>query len=538
MSAIRRVERMLANGNAAGLRRVLRSRDALARRHAAQALGELADPDSVEALARAIRRDSDQYVRRWAVAALGAIATPEAVGALLTAALSNRQAVSEAAVQALAGLEEHAAAQALELRERLLHAKDWEPLRTLDAAGRRLLGAALESEQYASWPSARRQRLLEIAVELGVTPPAEYRGELADLGLYHSGVHALSDLLTGLNHPSTQVRSAAAEHLGRSGRPWVAWFLHRRFRRELSSGSPEVAAALGRAMERLDDPRAIEYAAHQLTETGGRPASEAAYLLAQIGTPAAIDTLFDFAAAPPAPPANRNAALALNALEKAGKAAVDVLRPRLEDESPRIRALAVEVVARSEHPERIDLLAERITDEDETVQRAALDALAGLNSRDASAALAGLKGQVADDLLAAALAAMTHPAAAEALREVTPGATTVRGTLSHHAGEPLVNAEVQVVQERFAGASETWEWQAVSARCETDAAGAFWLGLNGLNEAGRLQIKVVTPAEGGRGRPRVYAADLPARRGADNQVVAWIDGFFDRLIVEVPEPLV
>jgi HEAT repeat protein len=533
MSAVRRVERMLANGNAAGLRRVLRRRDALARRHAAQALGELADSASVDALARAIRRDKDQYVRRWAVAALGAIATPEAVGALLTAGLSTRQGVSEAAVQALAGLELPEAAQALELREALLHTKSWEPLRSLDADGRRLLGAALESEQYASWPSARRQRLLEIAVELGVTPPTEYRGELADLGLYHSGVHALSDLLTGLRNPSTQVRTAAAEHLGRSGRSWVAWFLHRRFRRELQSGSPEVAAALGRAMDRLDDPRAIEHAYHQLNETGGRPASDAAYLLAEIGTPLAIDTLFDFAAAPPAPPANRNAALALNALEKAGRAAVDVLRPRLEDESAQIRALAVEVVVRSDHAERIDLLAARATDEDEAVQQAALDALAGLNSPDASAALAGLKGKVPEELLAAGLAAMTHPAAADALREVTPGATTVRGTLAHHGGEPLSGAEVQVVQERFAGASETWEWRAVSARCETDDAGAFCLGLNGLNETGRLRLKVVMPTGPERGNPRVYAADLPAQRGEENHVEAWIDGFFDRLIVEL-----
>jgi hypothetical protein len=531
MSSLKRVERLLAEGRVRGLCRLLRRRDTFVRRRAAQALGELGDAAGIPCLSRALRVDRDQYVLRWAIDSLSQIATPEAVDVLAEAAFSTRAPIAETAVQTLARLDSASARSALRVRDTLLR-NDWDALAVLDESGHRALAAALHSEQYHTWPSARRQRVLETAVHLGVTPPTRYRRELAESGLFASGVHTLGDLLRGLRGRSPATRTAAAERLGQVGQRWVRWLLYPRFRREVRRGERGVAAALARSLDALDDPRPLQWCRQQLFEVGGQPATEAAYLLAEVGTPAAAKTLFEAAAEPPPPPAYRNVPLALSALEAAGPDALDALRGRLADDDASVRRLMVDVVARSGHPEMLSLLADLARDDDPGVARAALDALADLNTADAAQTLYELAGDVREEWLVRSLIAITDPSGPALLRRLSGDATTASGTVLGGEGRPVAGAGVQILQEQAIQESISWQWGAVSARTQTDEQGAFSLAL-AASGAARLRIKVVMPPPPGRPSPDVYEADLPLVRGRANRVTARLDRFFDRLLVTV-----
>ncbi len=324
MTPTRKVERLLAQGNVRRLCRLLRRGDPLVRRRAAQALGELGHPEAVPCLAQALRRDADQYVQRWVIEALRKIGSPDAIDALVEAVFSRRVQVSRLAELALSVIPARQAVEVLKLKEALTR-NDWEALGAIGPEAQRALAIILRSEQYAGWPSAKSQRVLRIAVEIGVTLPSRFRHELAEMGLYVSGVHTLGDLLRGLHHRNPQVKIAAAERLARTGRSrrWLLWLLYRSFRRETqASGDRRVAAAYGRALDQLDDPRAVEFCKERLYAAGGQPAAEAAYLLAEMGTASAIEALFWFAAEPPPPPSYRNVPLAMSALESALAASV------------------------------------------------------------------------------------------------------------------------------------------------------------------------------------------------------------------------
>lgn len=534
MASLKQVERLLAEGRVRGLCRLLRHRDAFVRRRAAQALGELGDADGVPCLARALHIDRDQYVLRWSIESLRQIGTPAAVDALTEAAFSPRAPVAETAVQALDRLGTADARAALRVRDVLLR-NDWEALAGLDESGHRALAAVLHGEGYRTWPSARRQRVLAIAVRLGVTPPVHYRRELAESGLFASGVHTLGDLLRGLRGRRPATRSAAAERLGQVGHGWMRWLLYPRFRREVRRGERGVAAALARSLDALGDPRPLQWCQGQLFEVGGQPAADAAYLLAEIGTPAAVEALFEAAAAPPPPPAYRNVPLALSALEAAGPPALDALLGRMANDDAGVRRMMVDVAARSGHPEALARLAGLARDDDPGVARAALDALAVLNTEDAARTLYEMAGDVPEEWLVRCLTAVTHPAGPTLLRRLADDATTASGVVLGGEGGPVAGAGVQILQEQAVDGSIAWDWGAVSARALTDERGAFSLAL-AASGAARLRIKVVMPPPAGHPSPTVYEADLPLVRGQANRVTARLDRFFDRLLVTV-EPL-
>ncbi len=534
MTPTRKVERLLAQGNVRRLCRLLRRGDPLVRRRAAQALGELGHPEAVPCLAQALRRDADQYVQRWVIEALRKIGSPDAIDALVEAVFSRRVQVSRLAELALSVIPARQAVEVLKLKEALTR-NDWEALGAIGPEAQRALAIILRSEQYAGWPSAKSQRVLRIAVEIGVTLPSRFRHELAEMGLYVSGVHTLGDLLRGLHHRNPQVKIAAAERLARTGRSrrWLLWLLYRSFRRETqASGDRRVAAAYGRALDQLDDPRAVEFCKERLYAAGGQPAAEAAYLLAEMGTASAIEALFWFAAEPPPPPSYRNVPLAMSALESAGPAAVQALRPLLQHESSNVRRLMIEVVARSAHPDRLSLLEELCRDKDPDVQRAALDALADADTAEAAERLYSLAGEAPQEWLVRALASMTHPAGPEYLRKLAPQVTTLSGILRDDA-RPVTNARVLVVQERFDEQGDRWEWQPASVRVHTDSAGAFALAVPGWTGEGRLRLKVVIPVPGSRMEQDTFLANLPLQAGLANRVEARIDRMFDCLVLTV-----
>ncbi len=526
---------MLAQGNLRGLCRLLRHGDPFVRRRAAQALGELGYPDAVSCLARALRKDSDQYVQRWAIDSLQKIGSADAIDVLVEAAFSTRVQIARPAERVLSAIPTQQAAETLRLKD-ILQRNDWEALAAIDEEAKRPLAVILASEQYADWPAAKRQGILRVAVELGITPPVQYSRELAQMGLYVSGVHTLGDLVRGLRHRNPNVRIAAADRLAATGRSswWVNWRLYHNFRREARPGGDQkIAAAFARTLDQLGDSRAVELCKETLYAAGGQAATEAAYLLAEIGTPAAVEALFWFAAEPPPPPAYRNVPLAMSALQNVGPAAVDALRPLIEHEAAHVRRLMVDVIGRSEHVARFDLLARLCRDKDDDVQRAALDALAEANTAQAADKLYKLAGDVSRAWLVRALASMTHPAGLEHLRQLAPEATTVAGILCEKDRSPLAGAQVQVVRGAFDQGGGNWGWRAASVRAQTGDDGAFTLAVAGFDAGTPLRLKIVISPSQPVGTPGPFFADLTLDKGRSHHIEAVLDRTFERLILTV-----
>jgi len=534
VSSGQRVDLFRTQGNISGLCRLLQHKDVLIRRRATVALGELRNPTAVACLSEALHSDSDDYVRRWAIEALRKIGSPEAVDALVKAMFSASLQIGTLAEGALTNLSNPRAQAALQINQAIMRG-DWQTLADAGEDGQQALNIILSSKEYTSWPTARQQKVLEAAVKLGVTPPDTYRSDLADIGLYVSGVHTVNDLFNGLENRNPKVRISAAEKLGSSGLEWTTRRLYRHFKREIEpGGSREVAAAIARAMESLGDTRAIDEMKEHLY-AGGQSATDNAYLLAETSSKLAIETLFWFAADPPAAPAFRNTPLAMSALEQAGPTAVDVLRPFVVHKDHRARWLLVDVITRSGHPDAENLLGDLARDDSMEVRDAALDALAQIGTENAARKLYNLRGYVPHEPLIRALSAITHPAGPEYLRQLAPRTTTVEGIVLGAERQPLVGAYVQIIEERHLGMDSGWGWRAVSARARTDSEGAFVLSIFGADEASRLRLKVVTPLQRDGSGQDTYEASLPVRMGERNYLNALIDRFFDRLVIDMKQ---
>ncbi len=532
MASVGRVERLLRRKNVRGLCRLLRHRDVLVRRRAAQALGELADPAGIACLERVLRVGSDQYVIRHAIDSLRAIGSPAAIDALTATAFRSGQQIPRLAAHALAEMSDPQAVAALRLKD-ILFRNDWDALAAVGEEARRPLSVILQSEQYTAWPSGKRKQVLAIATRLGVRSTRHSR-EMLNMGLFVSGIHTIGDLLRGLRHRSPDVRVAAAEKLALTGQDWVNGPLYRRFRREARSGGERSAAiAIARALARLGDDRAIAYYRHRLYHADGAQAAEAARTLAGIGTPQAAETLFWFVASPPPPPAYRNVPMTLAALESIGPPAVDALRPVIAHEDPKARRLMIEVILRCGHPDAASLLGQLARDDDPEVQHTAIDALADLNTPAAAETLLGMADDIPRRWVTRALAAITHPDGPEYLRTLVPDITSLHGTLLGDDRQPMPGAYVQVVKEHFLGEQTGWGWQAVSARAKTDEAGAFALVLLTTDRDAVLRLKVTVPPRRSDEDSEALTADFAPFFGEANHVRAQLDRFFNRLVVTV-----
>lgn len=518
-----RIEQLTRQGNVRGLCRALHHRNVAVRRAAARALGELGNAAGVPCLRRALK-DSDPYVRQQVVEALRKIGNEGAVEALVEVAFGRQADVAALAAQALANLETPQAQAAHRLRD-VLTRSAFDEIEALGEAAQRPLAAVLRSEQFATWPAAKRRAVLAAAVHMGVKPPTAVAAELAEMGLYVSGLHTVGDLLRGLHHRNPMVRIAAAERLAAGNWRWAIWLLRWRFWRERGpKGDPRVATALARLLEHLGDPRGVLYYQAQLEKTEDHRAAQA---LAEIGTAGAIEALFNFAAS------SSKYGLAVNALASIGSSVVDVLRPLITHESARTRRLMVDIIANSAHPAKVQLLAEMCCDTASEVQQAAFGALAALNSAEAAQALERLAGDQPQGLAVYALAAITHPTGPHYLRRHVPHATALFGTLCDSNHQPLRRAYVQVLREHSESDVSSGGWQAASPRAETDLEGRFALALLGLNEASALRLKVTLPPVQSGQLAETFEADLTLAVGQANYVQVRVDRLFERLVVTV-----
>ncbi|GEM_PF-946201 len=531
MNPVQRVEALLAQRNLRGLARALKDRNTLVRRRAAQALGELGDPAAVPLLERAIWKDGDQYVQQWAIEALRTIGGPTATDALTAILFGADRRLAALAGQALAYLNTPQAITALRLREALIR-NDWAAISALGTEVHRPLSTLLRSDLYRGWPSAKRKEVLKLSVELGAIPLRHHRRDLAAMGLFISEVHTIGDLLAGLRHRNPAVRVAAADKLGASGRIWTARPLFRCFRREMRSGGDRsVAIATARAMSMLGDERAISSLMERLSHPDNRVTADAARTLVEIGTPKTLERLFWFVATP-ASPAHQSIPTVLAALEAGGPQVVTALRHLVEHEQPRVRRLMIELIARSRYPDGAALLAPLGKDPDPDVQRAALDALAELNTSAAADVLYGLRDTAPTHWIIRALTAMSTSRATLLLRSLDPSATTLRGTVLEDQ-RPLAGASVQAIQERFVERKAQWDWRAISRRAETDAAGAFALTLFVMEPGKPIRLKVTTPLQPDGAGGEVFTAEIALIHGRDHRVWANIDRFIKRMMVDM-----
>jgi hypothetical protein len=405
----------------------------------------------------------------------------------------------------------------------------------IDEDGRRALEIALNSQQFASWPSGKQKQVLNVAVELGARPPQRFTRELAGSGQFVSGLHTIGDLIGGLRNKNPNVRAAAADKLGSLGQPWARFLLYNRFRREARSGGERsVAIAAARALAQLGDGRAIAHYKQLLYGADAQQAAEAARTLGEIGAQEAIQALFWFAADPPPSPVYRTTQV-LTALENIGPAAVDALRELIDHQNKSVRLLLIGVILRSGHPEMAEMLGQMGGDADPGVQRAALDGLAGLDTPAAAEMLHQLADDVSHDWVIRALASMTQPESLTYLRSLAPDFTTLSGVLVEDDGQPLANAFVQVVREHWVEDREVWEWLAASARTETGSEGEFALALPIAKSDATVRVKVVLPSLRDGKDGETFMADLPLEYGEDNQVKMRIDRFFSRLVVTTQE---
>ncbi|NDJ52021.1 MAG: hypothetical protein GYB68_02920, partial [Chloroflexi bacterium] len=275
--------------------------------------------------------------------------------------------------------------------------------------------------------------------------------------------------------------------------------------------------------------RATRHYVNQMYADDSRSAAEAARALAAIGTPTAVNALFQFAANPPPPPAYRNAPAALTALENLGESGIEILLPQLDSDEPTVRRMMVEVIQRSAHPDKLTLLGRLARDSDESIQRAALEAIGSNNEAEAAALLASLVEYAPVDWVKRSLTLITQPQALDHLREISRSVTTLRGFLQVKPGEPLIGAAIQVMIERKGPDASQIRWGANSPRTLTNDEGGFALALFKHDPSDSLALKVIISS--GDDDPETFHDAIRLEPGQDHQLRVTADRFLRRLLI-------
>jgi HEAT repeat protein len=531
MSSPEHVKKLLAQRDIRGLGREARNRNVSIRRLAVQALGELADPSSVEVLEQTALHDTDQFVQQRCVESLRRVGgTPEVVDSLTRLMFGPARNLRSLAEQALRTFSTEEAVIALALRERVAR-NQWNDLDRAGEAVIRPLSIFLGSDLFGTWPIARRNELLQHAVALGAVPPAGRRQALAASGLFISGVHTVGDLIKGLTHRNASVRASAAERLASAGLPWTARPMYRRFKREIrSDGHPDAAISLARAMFILGDSRGVDYYRAQISQPDSRAAAEAAHALTEIGQQETWEVLFWFVASPPPGSGFRNVPTILSVLEAAGARTVAGLKHLIHHEDVKARRLMVELIIRCGSLEAVSLLGTLALDADLETQHAALDALAQLNTKEAADQLTALIDDAPRNWVLRAMAMITDPTGPANIRRLEPTATTLQGLVLME-GKPCIGVSVQLLQAQK-GNQDAFNWRAASARAETDAAGAFALTVFGIDPELPLQLKIGMPVASNRKGGESFLGEIKLFLGKANVIHAHLDQFFNRVLIE------
>lgn len=523
--SIQAVQKHFSKRNIRGLCRLLSHRDASVRRKAVQALGQLRLPAGVPCLQNALI-DPDGIVQQYAISALWSIGTDTAIDALTLALFSPKPKQSTLARNALENIVAPTADAACRAYD-ILHHSDWPALESMTSVPERhVLSLMLSSEKYALWPSAKRKEILKRMLKLGIRPSQQSQ-ELAQMGLFVGGVHTIFDILRGIYSSKADVRIGAARRLADTDQRWARNILFRRFQREARrENNREVILAFAHALLQLGDTGPISYYYRRLAADRLRAAQDAAQMLAAIGTETAIKALGKFVIEQTDGPGAKNVPMVLELLEKQGPDAIEYLSQAIEHPSRLVKLLLSGVFGRTDHPQAVEYLTRMAQDKDSQIMRNALDGLARQNSEAAADALLALEPTSEKRLVARALASMTTPAAIKHLRTLVPETTTIQGKILGESLEPLIGAYVQVVEKKQEEGRMETIWNGISARCSTDAQGAFRMSVL-LNPGNTLDLhlKVTTP------KNVVYLGALTLIPGEEHEFRVRLDIFFKQLYV-------
>jgi HEAT repeat protein len=532
MVTIQQVDRMLEQRNLSGLCHALRDNNMLTRRRAAQALGELGDPAAVRNLAYSLDKDRDTYVKQWAINSLAQIGNQAALDVLVNAAFSDQLHVSQWASQALSAVPSQEGQTAIKVRE-LIHRNDFGGLKSLGEQASSTLRVVLDSKQFATWPSGRRKEILTAAVNAGVQPSSRFRRDLAEMGVFVSGLHSVGDVLNGLRHRSHLVRVSAAIKLGIIKAAWTRPFIKNQFTREVNeAGNRQAAVAIAQALALLEDSSGIEHYRKLLTSAVVAQAADAARALAEIGTPKALYALFEFAIKSSQPLSPNNVSKPVEALESLGDKVVEILRPIVETKVPRARLLLAQLAVRTNHPDGLTLILDAANLPDKELSHQAIKTLAALNTPEAADVAVKLLGAVPRQWVIDAVGSMTNAGSISQIRWLIPSAVTIKGRLTNDDGSSYANNRVQIIQEHYDDQKGSWEWQSLTPRAETGVNGEFYLSVPTFAPHPVPRLKVTIPAVPPGQKQENYTADIVLIPGTELEIKAKVDRFVARLILE------
>jgi HEAT repeat protein len=529
MTTLKQVETHIQNHDAQSLCRALGDRNAVVRRRAVQGLGELADPAGVACLEKALHTERDEYVIQWAINALRATGDDSAVQALLRLALGPDRKIASWASQGFEVIGSPAAHIARRLLE-ILHHSEMEALNEFNTEAAWAFEIVMNSLQYTAWSPGKRRQFLERAVQIGAKPPDKFRGELAEMGVFISGIHTVGDLLNGLNHRSPAIRTTAAERLGLAGQAWTIPGLRSRLGKEQKAGGDQaVVIALCRALSRLGDQSALNEYHKQLASPDMAVKSLAARMLAEIQTPYALERIFESLTAGEGG-ASRGGLL--SALERLPPAAIEVARKLGDREDQQSQLVAIELLRRINHPEKFGLLKHLCAGSHEMVQAEALDAIADFDSPEAVMVMEELIGRMPDPRLIRSLASMTQPQAVRLLRRLVPDLTVVRGGIQVDYRNPLKGAWVQIMYESQGMGGSSPVSMAISPRTVSGSEGEFELAILSVpDDRAAISLKVTTGMDEQNQATQSVVCPLKIKPGQVNAIEAHVDTFFARLIL-------
>ncbi len=278
------VEKLKANRNVKGLVKTLAyEKDAIVRRKAAKALGQIGDVRAADPLIVALK-DNDYSVRKTAVDALVMLGDARAVEPLIAALKDKSTSVRLAIIESLGKIGDVRAVEPLvsELKEEIMRQAAARALTKIGKPAVELLIAALMDSNKGA-----RIAVVDVLDEIGWHPGKDVSGAAYWIikekwdEVTKIGVPAAEPLITVLMDGDSSVHEIVADALDKIG-----W----------QPGKDESGAAYWVTKGRLDKcieigAPAVELLIAVLKEKDVRVCSEAAYTLGQIGDVRAVEPL-------------------------------------------------------------------------------------------------------------------------------------------------------------------------------------------------------------------------------------------------------